>query len=241
MKSLNLTRITMGIIVIAGLLFFKPLAYFAAGMMIFAGLTGICFLEKFFSRFFSSGTSCSVAARNPCNDLQRMTPEDIKQAVREKYSQVASIPGTKFNFPVGRKFAESVGYSRELLDKLPEDRIIQATSFKKVYEEEMEFIGYKKDLPTQKLVNYIDNQALEKQSPKILDKLDSIQNERLEFNKAMILFTDQLKGFGIEIKEHRGVIKDIRKYIGIIAGFKQKKMKITENQTNLSRFIYNKI
>jgi SAM-dependent methyltransferase len=48
-----------------------------------------------------------------------MTPEQIKQAVKEKYSEVASNPQAKFNFPVGRKFAESVGYSSELLDKLP--------------------------------------------------------------------------------------------------------------------------
>lgn len=118
MKSLNLTRVTMGVIVIVGLLFFKPLAYFVGAMMIFAGLTGVCFLEKFFSRFFSGSTSCSTTA-NLSNNLKKMTPEDIKQAVREKYSQVASTPGIKFNFPVGRKFAESVGYSRELLDKLP--------------------------------------------------------------------------------------------------------------------------
>jgi len=48
-----------------------------------------------------------------------MTPEDIKQAVREKYDQVASTPGTILDFPIGREFAESVGYSSELLDKLP--------------------------------------------------------------------------------------------------------------------------
>jgi len=118
MKSLNLTRIVMGIIVFVGLLFFKPLAYFAAVMMIFAGLTGVCFLEKLLSKVFSSGASCSTAA-NPAADLQRMTPEEIKQAVKEKYSEVASNPQAKFNFPVGRKFAESVGYSGELLDKLP--------------------------------------------------------------------------------------------------------------------------
>lgn len=118
MKSLNLTRIVMGIIVFVGLLFFKPLAYFAAAMMIFAGLTGICFLEKLLSKVFSSGASCSTAA-NPAADLQKMTPEEIKQAVKEKYSEVASNPQAKFNFPVGRKFAESVGYSGELLDKLP--------------------------------------------------------------------------------------------------------------------------
>ncbi len=48
-----------------------------------------------------------------------MTQEQIKQAVKEKYSEVASDPKAVFNFPVGRKFAESVGYSGELLDKLP--------------------------------------------------------------------------------------------------------------------------
>jgi SAM-dependent methyltransferase len=118
MKFLNLTRIVMGAIVIAGLLFFKPLAYFAAAMMIFAGLTGICFLEKFLSKVVDSGTSCS-AGSNPTTDLRKMTLEQIKHAVKEKYSQVASNPQRAFNFPVGRKFAESVGYSCELLDKLP--------------------------------------------------------------------------------------------------------------------------
>ncbi len=53
------------------------------------------------------------------NDIHKMTSEAIKQAVRGKYNQVASTPGAIFNFPVGREFAESVGYSSEILDKLP--------------------------------------------------------------------------------------------------------------------------
>ena len=93
MKSLNVTRIVMGIIVIAGLLFFKPLAYFAGAMMIFAGLTGVCLLEKLLSKVFSSGGSCSIApAASSNSDLQKMTPEQIKQAVKGKYSEVASYP-----------------------------------------------------------------------------------------------------------------------------------------------------
>ncbi len=51
--------------------------------------------------------------------LKDMSPEDIKQAVNEKYSQVALAPGEKFNFPVGRKFAQSVGYPVEVLESLP--------------------------------------------------------------------------------------------------------------------------
>jgi hypothetical protein len=37
----------------------------------------------------------------------------------DRYGQVARTPDAKFNFPVGRKFAESVGYAAELLDSLP--------------------------------------------------------------------------------------------------------------------------
>ena len=60
MKSVNLTRITIGIMMVAGLLFFKPLAYFAGIMMIFAGLTGICFLEMFYAKVFGIRSSCSA-------------------------------------------------------------------------------------------------------------------------------------------------------------------------------------
>ena len=46
MSSVNLTRLIMGVLILIGLLFFKPLAYFVAAMMIVAGLTGFCLLEK---------------------------------------------------------------------------------------------------------------------------------------------------------------------------------------------------
>ena len=51
--------------------------------------------------------------------LGAMSPEQIKRAVEEKYSQVALAPGEKFGFPVGRRFAENVGYSPEVLNSLP--------------------------------------------------------------------------------------------------------------------------
>lgn len=50
MSSMKLTRLTIGILILAGLLFFKPLAYLAGIMMIFSGLTGVCLLEKFFNK-----------------------------------------------------------------------------------------------------------------------------------------------------------------------------------------------
>jgi len=123
MKPINITRITMGVVVLVGLVVFQPLAYLAAAMMIFAGLTGICPLEMLFGKLFGVAGSCSLdAATAPprtTRSLQEMSTDQIKQAVSAKYSAVARTPQAKFNFPVGRKFAESVGYSKELLDALP--------------------------------------------------------------------------------------------------------------------------
>lgn len=51
--------------------------------------------------------------------LVEHTPTEIKTAVAERYGLVATAPGQKFNFPVGRNFAESVGYEPALLDRLP--------------------------------------------------------------------------------------------------------------------------
>ena len=59
MRSMNLVRLTIGILILAGLLFYKPLAYFAGIMMIIAGLTGFCLLEKIFSKF-GIKDSCSL-------------------------------------------------------------------------------------------------------------------------------------------------------------------------------------
>lgn len=55
MSSIKLTRITNGALILIGLLFFKPLAYLVAIMMIFAGLTGVCLLEKIFNKFGLQG------------------------------------------------------------------------------------------------------------------------------------------------------------------------------------------
>jgi len=51
--------------------------------------------------------------------LAEHSSEEIKAAVAERYGQVATLPSQRFNFPVGRKFAESVGYDAALLDQLP--------------------------------------------------------------------------------------------------------------------------
>lgn len=51
--------------------------------------------------------------------LNEMTQDEIKDAVKGKYSRVAKEPAGTFNFPVGKAFALKVGYPKEILDKLP--------------------------------------------------------------------------------------------------------------------------
>jgi len=45
--------------------------------------------------------------------------EKLIGAVRQAYSAAADRPGDRHAFPVGRQFAESVGYPRDVLDGLP--------------------------------------------------------------------------------------------------------------------------
>jgi SAM-dependent methyltransferase len=49
-----------------------------------------------------------------------MTKSEIEEAVRRKYSDVATNPCDSFNFPVGKEFALAVGYPETVLDALPE-------------------------------------------------------------------------------------------------------------------------
>ena len=51
--------------------------------------------------------------------LASMTPETIARAVAERYGSVATSPGSKHGFPVGRAFAEQVGYPTDCLDWAP--------------------------------------------------------------------------------------------------------------------------
>lgn len=51
--------------------------------------------------------------------LEDFSADEIKAAVAERYGRVATTPNERFNFPVGRRFAESVGYDTASLDRLP--------------------------------------------------------------------------------------------------------------------------
>ncbi len=50
-----------------------------------------------------------------------LTAEAVEAAVRDRYGQVAANPSQDFTFPVGREFAEAVGYPADLLAGLPRE------------------------------------------------------------------------------------------------------------------------
>lgn len=52
--------------------------------------------------------------------INEMSPDEIKEAVKEKYGKVAKNPCATFNFPVGKDFALKVGYPKDILDTLPQ-------------------------------------------------------------------------------------------------------------------------
>ena len=48
MRTISLTRISIGIMLVVGLLYFRPLIWFVAFMQILAGFTGVCLLDKLY-------------------------------------------------------------------------------------------------------------------------------------------------------------------------------------------------
>jgi len=50
---------------------------------------------------------------------QTLSSDALRQAVARQYGQVAIRPDGEFPFPVGRAFAEEIGYKPEILDTLP--------------------------------------------------------------------------------------------------------------------------
>jgi arsenite methyltransferase len=53
------------------------------------------------------------------HSVAELTSAELRQAVANRYGQVAARPTDGFNFPVGRAFAEAVGYPPATLDAVP--------------------------------------------------------------------------------------------------------------------------
>ncbi|MBF0472344.1 MAG: methyltransferase domain-containing protein [Nitrospirae bacterium] len=65
---------------------------------------------KFFNKLIRS---------NKSENCPQINTDEFSEKVKEVYSSVAANPYDKHSFPTGRKFAESIGYPKEILDKLP--------------------------------------------------------------------------------------------------------------------------
>ncbi len=53
------------------------------------------------------------------SEFTECDPENLRSGVKEAYSAAARNPKGKHPFPIGRKFAESIGYPADLLDSIP--------------------------------------------------------------------------------------------------------------------------
>jgi arsenite methyltransferase len=51
--------------------------------------------------------------------IRAMTPQEIRQLVAEKYTEVAQAPHNPYKFRVGTAYARDLGYSVTLLNRLP--------------------------------------------------------------------------------------------------------------------------
>jgi SAM-dependent methyltransferase len=50
-----------------------------------------------------------------------MEPEQIREALRHRYADVAKRPEGQFKYPIGRESAERLDYRRDLLERIPSD------------------------------------------------------------------------------------------------------------------------
>lgn len=64
--------------------------------------------------------------------MEKDDKQRLRDKVRDAYSSAAERPGEKHPFPVGRRFAESIGYPADLLDRLPEVSVASFTGVSNV-------------------------------------------------------------------------------------------------------------
>jgi len=67
----------------------------------------------------STGAALRVACDVTAHEARQMKFAELREGVRAAYSRAAQHPGEQHDFPVGRAFAENVGYTHSLLDSMP--------------------------------------------------------------------------------------------------------------------------
>jgi len=83
--NINASRIVNSILLIFGLVFFKPLAYFVALMMFFAGVTNYCLMERILQRFGFQKTCNTMVSPTK---MQVCDPKEIKRKFIKQKNQM---------------------------------------------------------------------------------------------------------------------------------------------------------
>lgn len=135
--------------------------------------------------------------------------QEMESAVRE------------FVFRVGLKMVgvffwvrhEDGARGEKYLDSVPKDVIFQNDLVKKVYDDEVEFVGGRDVEPTLGMMNYISSRAVEDIAPEIASSLErgfaDLLKVNLEQSGVMGRVVESMDVFGENIKTHMGVLKGI--------------------------------
>lgn len=136
--------------------------------------------------------------------ITRDSDEEINQVIEAKKEEIKDKIDSALKmfceeFKLGFRFenptwlrSETAIHGDDYIDRIPRELIIHDTIFKKVYKDDLEFKSGKGEEPVVHLKTYITNRAIEKISPEIAKELSLIRDERIEFSKALSLYTEQI-------------------------------------------------
>jgi len=169
-------------------------------------------------------------------NLLKKGVESIKNKMFSRLKEIIRCYGGSADFDKADWLRHEDGnIGDEFCNSLPENRIIFANTFKKVYKDEIEFTGKKGEYPTGKLINYIDNQALERKSPEILEKIDLFNNALDKMTKQLELHLQVEKKQDINQDIMNRSLKKLDKTLNKIIGIKQRTLK-EEYQRSLNDY-----
>lgn len=110
------------------------------------------------------------------------------------------------------------------LDSLPKELIIHAEHFKKVYSDEVEFIGRTDDEPTAKTIQYIHNRVVERFAPAIAEEINRLGFDLRAFTGDVLKWCEK----------HINTLEDVFKYEDTIEALPE------EKRLQISDYIINK-
>jgi len=170
------------------------------------------------SHLFMNFNFCNVLVRKDTVEVQNKSQEkqwhiikadsidaieeEVFKIVKELDEQIMDtlkffigIWGGESSFTIRKRFSEDGTWGDEFLDSIPEEmRIHHSPIFKKLYKKKTEFYG------PAKVVNYIQNRAVEKIAPQIAQSIDGLGSQQIakldELIDAVKILNTPLKSVG---------------------------------------------